>query len=187
VNISTQEYLALLEKSEGLLFFDIEASNLRADYGAVLVVSFKPFGKKPFSVSVKQGGHDSAVIREAKEILERAKVWVSYYGKGFDIPFLNTRLLKNGQLPIEKRPHLDLYFTLKSNTLTSRRSQSHLLSWLGTPEQKMSVSADVWTKIGGDIKTHMPKMIARCESDCVGLEALYRQTKHIVRDIDTTR
>lgn len=187
MQIDAQEYLTLLERAGGIVFFDIEATGLRADYGAVLVVSIKPYGKAPISLAVKQVGHDSLVVREAKEALENARLWVSYYGKGFDIPFLNTRLLKNGQAPIEKRPHLDLYFTLKANTLTARRSQGHLLQWLGTPEQKMGVSADVWAKIGSDVKKYMPKMVARCESDCAGLEALYKQTRHIVRDIDTRR
>jgi hypothetical protein len=183
LNVDTQEYLTLLEKTGGLLFFDIETSNLRADYGGVLVASFKPYGQKPFSLSVKQIGHDSLVVREAKKILEDAKVWVSYYGKGFDVPFLNTRLLKNGQMPIDKRPHLDMYFKLKYSTLTSRKSLSHLLLWLGTPEQKMSVSADTWATIGSDIKKSMPKMIARCESDCAGLEDLYKQTRQVIVDI----
>lgn len=187
MKIDAQEYLTLLEQTGGLVFFDIEASGLRGDYNSVLVVSGKSYGKKPTSFSVTRAGRDRGVVRAAKEYLESQKLWVSYYGKGFDIPMLNTRLLKHGLEPIEKRPHLDLYFTLKSNILTARKSQSHLLAWLGTPEQKMSVSADVWNQMASDIKKHMPKMIARCESDCAGLEALYRQTRHIVRDIDTTR
>jgi len=187
MNVDAQEYLGLLEQTDGLVFFDIESSNLRGDYGAVLVVSVKPYGKKPTSFAVKQIGHDSLVVRNAKAELEKAKVWVSYYGKGFDVPFLNTRLLKNGQMPLDKRPHLDMYFVLKSHILTSRRSQSHLLSWLGTPEQKMAVSADIWAKIGSNVKKYIPTMVERCESDCAGLEALYNQTKHVIGDIDTRR
>jgi hypothetical protein len=183
VNVDTQEYLDLIERAGGLIFVDIESSGLKGDYNSVLVVSIKPYGKKPFSFNINKVGSDRTVVSSAKAELERAKVWVTYYGKGFDIPMLNTRLLKHGLYPIDKRPHIDMYFTLKSNILTARKSQGHLLQWLGTPQQKMGVSADVWNQMATDPGKHMPQMIARCESDVKGLEALYSRTRHVIRDI----
>ncbi len=96
---------------------------------------------------------------------------------------LNTRLLKWGYEPIEKRPHIDLYYTLKYNILTARKSQGHLLSWLETPEEKMTVSADMWNAIVRDVDAAMPTMIKRVESDCKGLRSLYFRTKHLIREI----
>lgn len=183
MQIDPQDYLDLVEQTGKLLFVDIESTGLKGDYNTVLVVSIKPFGKKPYSFSVSQVGKDASVVRKAKETLEDAGCWVTYYGKGFDIPMMNTRLLRHGVDPIEKRPHLDLYFTLKSNLLTGRRSQSHLLSWLKTPEQKMGVSADTWAEMSASFNENMPIMIKRCESDVAGLEALYKKTRHLVREI----
>jgi hypothetical protein len=183
MQIDPQEYLDLVEQTGKLIFVDIESTGLKGDYNTVLVVSIKPYGKKPFSFSVPKVSRDYKVVRDAKDALEMAGAWVTYYGKGFDIPMLNTRLLRHGLNPIEKRPHLDMYFTLKSNILTGRKSQSHLLSWLGTPEQKMSVSADTWADMSASFERNMPIMIRRCESDVAGLEALYRKTRHLVREI----
>jgi len=121
-------------------------------------------------------------LRYVKE-LEKYSVWCGYYSKGFDIPMLNTRLLRWRQAPIEKRMHLDMYYSLKYALLTARKSQGHLLSWLGTPQQKMGVSASVWSDILNDVEGQMPEMIARCESDVKGLEALYKRTRHVVRDL----
>jgi uncharacterized protein YprB with RNaseH-like and TPR domain len=182
MQIEAQDFLRLVEQTKGLVFVDIESTNLRGDYGAALVVSIKPYKSKPTSFVVKQVGNDQRIVREAKEMLEDANCWVTYYGKMFDIPFLNTRLLKWGDGPIEKKPHIDMYFTLKSNILTARKSQSHLLLWLGTQEQKMGVSADVWARIasGGQNLTTMRQ---RCESDVSGLEGLYDKTKHLIREI----
>ena len=114
--MSRQHYLNIAEKSNDLLFFDIESTGFKADYGSTLVISCKPFGMKATSFPVIQVGNDKKIIREAKEMMENYGCWVSFYGKGFDIPFLNTRLLKWGIKPIEKRLHLDLFFTLKHNT-----------------------------------------------------------------------
>jgi uncharacterized protein YprB with RNaseH-like and TPR domain len=173
----------LVENAGTLAFVDIEATGLRADYDSTLVVSIKPYGGDPYSFSIKQPGNDQKVVKDAKASLENYDAWVTYYGKGFDIPFLNTRLLKWGQSPIEKRPHIDMYYSLKANILTSRRSQGHLASWLGLPEQKMGVSADVWASIVGNVKKHMPEMVSRCESDILSLEDMYDRTKHVIREI----
>jgi len=181
--IEPEVFLRLAEKAGTLLFVDIEATGLRGDYNSVLVVSGKPYGKPPMSYAVEQPGNVKRIVREAKEMMESADAWVTYYGKGFDVPMLNTRLLKWNLAPIMKRPHLDMYFTLKSNLLTARRSQSHLLAWLDTPEQKMTVGADVWNDVLHNFKPAIKTLTARCESDVDGLEALYRKTKHLVREL----
>ena len=183
ISVDTQVFLRLAEKAKTLVFFDIESTGLRGDYNSVLVVSVKPYKEKPESFRVEQPGNDKRVVREAKERLEDADAWVGYYSKMFDIPMLNTRLLKWGYKPIGKRPHLDMYFTLRANLLTARRSQSHLLAWLNTPEQKMTVGADVWNEILHNFNPAMKTMVQRCESDCAGLEGLYEKTKHVVGEI----
>lgn len=181
--LDAQDYLRLVEAANTLGFVDIEATGLRGDYNSVLVVSIKPYKGRPTSFSIQQPGNDQRVVREAKEALQRLDCWVTYYGKGFDLPMLNTRLLKWNAGPIERRHHVDLYYTLKHNLLTARKSQSHLLSWLGTPEQKMTVGADTWNEIVRDTQAAMPTMIKRCESDVKGLQDLYEKTKHLIRDI----
>jgi uncharacterized protein YprB with RNaseH-like and TPR domain len=182
MQIDAQNFLRLVETQKSLVFVDIEATGLRGDYGTCLVVSVKPYKSKPTSFVVSQPGRDRKVVTEAKAALEAADCWCTYYGKGFDIPFLNTRLLRWELPPIEKRHHIDMYYTLKSNILTARRSQSHLLLWMGTQEQKMGVSADTWAQISCDPE-NLVLMRERCESDVTGLEALYNKGKHLIREI----
>jgi uncharacterized protein YprB with RNaseH-like and TPR domain len=184
MQVDAQSFLRLTEAADTLAFVDIEATGLRGDYNSVLVVSIKPFQSDPITYTVKQPGNDKGIVRAVKEHMETLDVWVTYYGKGFDLPMLNTRLLKWGYGPIEKRPHVDMYYSLKSNLLTARRSQGHLLSWLGTPEEKMTVGADQWNAILADPKGKPMKiMVERCESDVIGLQGLYARTKHVIRDI----
>jgi len=183
MQLSAQTYLDLVEATGKLVFVDIEALGLKADYGSLLCVSIKPYGRKPYTLSIKQAGNDQRLVREVKEELEKYECWCGYFSKGFDIPFLNTRLLKWELLPIDKRHHIDMYYTLKSNLLTARKSQAHLLGWLRTKEEKMSVSASDWSELPFKMKEHMPVMRARCESDVTGLEALYRRCRHVIHDI----
>lgn len=182
MQVDAQEFLTLCEDSKKLVFFDIESSGREGDYGAILCISFKPFGSKPYTFVVKQVGNDSGIVREAKRVLEGASCWCSYYGKGFDIPFINTRLMKWGVDPVEKKPHLDLYFQLKSHVLTGRRSQAHMLEWLETKRRKMTVSPNQWAEVAYKPE-NLKTMVARCESDVQGLESLYVRTRHIIRDV----
>lgn len=183
MQLDPQSFLRLAEKAKSIAFFDIEATGLRGDYNAVLVVSIRPYHSKPITFHVDRPGIDRDVVKAAKAELEKYDCWVSYYGKGYDIPMLNTRLLRWSMDPIEKRHHVDMYFTLKANILMARRSQAHQLRWLGTPQQKMDMSAEEWNEIVAFPKRMMPKMIDRCESDTSGLQALYDRTKHLIRDI----
>lgn len=183
MRIEVQDYLRLVEGMGSLCFFDIEATGFRGDYNSILVISVKPFAKPAYSFHIKQPGNDNKVVRQAKEFLESFDCWCGYYSKGFDIPMLNTRLLKWGVDPVEKKHHIDMFFTLKANLATSRKSLAHMCAWLDTPEQKMSVSPEVWNEILYNTDSTMQTMVERCESDCSTLEHLYNRTKHLIHDI----
>lgn len=184
MKLSVQDFLRLVENSKSIVFFDIEATGLKGDYGSTLVISVKPFNKNPSSFVVSQVGHDQKIVREARDLMAQADCWVSYYGKGFDIPFLNTRLLRWGMEPMPKVHHIDMYFVLKAHIATGRRSQAHLLEWLQTAQRKMTVSANTWAEIASN-PAGLEIMRRRCESDTAGLEALYKKTKHLIADIKT--
>jgi uncharacterized protein YprB with RNaseH-like and TPR domain len=184
LNIDAQVFLDLVEDTKTLAFVDIESTGLNGDYNSLLVVSIKPYGDKPYSFVVKQAGNDQKVVREAKEALEQYNCWCTFYGKGFDLPMLNTRLLKWRQAPIEKKPHLDLFFTLKYNTKMSRKSLAHFGRWLGAAEDKMDMTPNDWIEAAADPSgPTMRRMVKRCESDCILTENIYRRTRHIVREI----
>jgi uncharacterized protein YprB with RNaseH-like and TPR domain len=185
MQIDVQDYLPLVEATGQIVFFDIEATGLRGDYNSILVISLKPYGEKPYSFVVDQPGRDKGVIAEARDALHEYQTWVSYYGKGFDVPLLQARLLANRckRLEKDKHYHLDMYFSLKSHVLTARRSLAHLLEWLDCDEKKMSMSPDEWNNVLRQPKKYLPRMTKRCESDVIGLENLYDETKHLLLDL----
>jgi DNA polymerase elongation subunit (family B) len=182
MQIEAQDYLNMVEATNQICFFDIEATGLRGDYNSVLVVSVRPFKGKVATVQVSKVGDDKAVLKEAWDLLSAFHCWVSYYGKGFDVKMLNTRLLNHGMPILPARHHLDMYWSLKGKLLTARRSQGHLGTWLGLPEAKMAVSAKCWAE-AHKWETHSKKMVKRCESDTKGLRELYKATRHLVKNI----
>lgn len=193
MQLAAQDFLRLVEKAGTLCTWDIEATGLRGDYNSILCVSIRPIHGKATTFSITRPGQDKGVVSQAADMLRQFDCWVSYYGKGFDFPMLNTRLLKWGLKPLERKPHLDMYYTLKSHLLTARRSQGHLLDWLrldedgstteGEPIRKMSVSADEWNHVLANPTKAMKTMVRRCESDTLGLQSLYLRTKHLAKDV----
>lgn len=183
MQINPQEYLSLVEETGKLAAWDIEATQLNADLGSVLCASVKPYGKKAYTFKIKAVGNDVKVVRDLKDALEEYSCWLTFYGKGFDVPFVNTRLLKWGYEPVDTRHHIDLFFTLKPNTKMSSKGLGRYASLLNLEDQKMGVSQNTWSEMAFRIAKHMPEMVRRCESDCEVLEQLYDKTKHLVKDI----
>lgn len=198
MQIEAQTFLKLAEHANSICSFDIEATGLRGDYNSILCVSVRPVGGEATTFSITRPGSDKLVVKEAADLLRSYDCWISYYGKGFDFPMINTRLLKWGLEPLQRKPHIDMYYTLKSNLLTARRSQAHLLDWLRIDHtgestdrdnndvvQKMSVSADEWNRVLDETtrRAAMKTMVKRCESDTLGLQSLYLRTKHLIKDI----
>jgi len=183
MQVDTQRCLELLEETNNICFFDLEATGLRGDYNSILCGTIKGYRSDPVTFSVLQVGNDKKVVREIKEELEKYDCWVGFYSKGFDVPMIETRLFKWKQPQLDRKHHLDLYYQTKAKLLTSRRSQAHYLKWLGTPEQKMDVGADVWAGMADNFKENMKVMVERCESDVVGLQNLYDRVKVLIKDI----
>jgi hypothetical protein len=47
----------------------------------------------------------------------------------------------------------------------------------------LSNGADVWSEVLYKTEEAMKTMVERCESDVIGLEGLYKRTRHLYRDI----
>lgn len=182
MQIKAEEFLPIAEKAGQLAFVDIETSNLKADFGTAVVVSIKPYGKKPITFTAKPG-NDKAMLKLVAAELAKYQCWVTFYGKMFDVPFLNSRLLVNGIPPLPKNHHIDMYWVIKSQTALSRRNQAHLLEWLEADSKKMSVSPNVWAKMAAQSTESLKILKERCESDVIGLENMYNKTKHLIREI----
>lgn len=182
MQLDAQTFLRLCEQTHQLAFVDIEATGLNGDYNSVLVVAIKPYRMRPLVMAVDKPGQDKALIQRAAEHLASYDCWVSYYGKGFDVPMLQSRLLFHGLPKLEKRHHVDLYYHLNAHVNTSRRSQAHRLEWLQVPEKKMTLAPGVWNDVLHSADG-LEKLKRRCASDVRGLEGLYKRTRHLIGEV----
>jgi len=124
------------------------------------------------------------VVRQVRDFLADAAVWVTFYGKGFDVPMLEGRLLKWGQNHLFKRPHIDLFYHLVRKINMSRKSLIQVAKHIGVSEKKMDVDPDEWNRVLYDTKRTMKNiMVPRCEGDATMLEPALNKTKHLLLNI----
>lgn len=178
--------------------FDLETSNLNADYGILGVAVIWPAGsKKPLILrgdelnknwKVKRSD-DQEIVRATAEELQRHDILVAHNGApgnfgSFDIPFLQTRLARWGLPAFVRKKIIDpvqiarRQFRLSSNSLESCASHLGL-------EPKMSLPPEVWTRafLDGE-KAAMDTIVTRCVSDVRILCGIVKHVKSYCHQLD---
>lgn len=174
-----------------ILSWDIEASNLAADFGIVLCVGFKEVGKgKPEVYSILDYTKNGDLIKAEKELLKDvtdrlldSDVWLTHYGTWYDIPFINTRLLYH-KLPIlpPNFAHIDTW-KVSRNRLKLRNNRLVTISaFLGTEEEKNAIKPEQWIRALGGHKASMNYIVEHCRRDVVVLEEVYNRIRPLILD-----
>jgi uncharacterized protein YprB with RNaseH-like and TPR domain len=172
-----------------ILFWDIETTHLKADFGTCLCIGYKwAHEKKPHVIDItqyetwdKDRTDDSGVIADFAEVFKQADIVVTYFGKRFDLPYVNAKMAEYGQDFLPNIPHLDLFFTVKSNLALSRKSLQNVGYHLGLSAEKTPVEGRIWKKAAtGDHKS-VKYIIDHCAADVLILEEAYERLKPLIR------
>lgn len=172
--------------SKGLIF-DIETTHLKADFGTLLSFGHKWVGQKTVSVpTISDFEPDSAIDDEgivtlANEKLHEADFIITYFGKGFDLKFLNTKFLEYG-LPIPPSvPHIDLFFVVKSNLSLSRKSLGNVGYLLDLEATKTPVSAAIWKEAMIGVPKAIKYVKEHNKNDVLITEGAYYRLRPLIR------
>lgn len=176
-----------------ILAFDIEASNLSADFGIVLCVGFKEVGVGAAEVlNILDYRDESGDLIEAEKrllievsskLIHDGDIWLTHYGTWYDIPFINTRLLYH-RLPVlpANHTHIDTW-KVSRNRLKLRSNRLVTISdFMGTDEQKNSIKPEQWLRALGGHRESMDYIVEHCRRDCEVLEEVYYRIRPLVLD-----
>lgn len=95
INIAKEPWYTHPSYSVG--YFDIETSDFKANTGYLISYALKEKGKEKVlynEITQKEiisKEFDKRLVRECLRDLEKVNILVTYYGTGFDLPFLRTR------------------------------------------------------------------------------------------------
>jgi len=186
--------MANLDDKARILFYDIETTDLDADFGNMVSFGYKWAGeKKAHVISILDTnkicddcGHvdavgDKPLVREAAKILSEADVWVTWYGKGFDEKFVTTRIMDAGLRPLPPVPHIDLYFTAKHKLKLSSNRLASVQDFLRLPTSKTPITKREWRKAQAGHVPSIRYINDHCLKDVMVLEEAYEKLKPLIR------
>lgn len=191
-----------------ILLWDIEATNLNANYGFVICIGYKWYGEdKIHLISLrdfpalfkKDPTDDSLLIQAFAKVMEEADIQVYHYGDRFDFPYIQTRLLEKGKKPLKRVPSIDTWRICKYQLkLTSNRLDtiSKVIPVEKGKEraEKTPLDGDQWRRAMGGQVTAIKYIEEHCIADIEVLDQVYtfirpfaKNTPNIGKFIDKTR
>lgn len=174
-----------------IIAWDLECSNLAADFGIILTAGFKEVGAgKPEVLNILDYTDDGDLIKAEKRLLrdvtERlltADVWLTHYGTWFDIPFLNTRLLYHG-LPVvpPNFAHLDTWKVARNRLKLRNNRLATISEFLKTLDEKNPIKPEQWIRALGGHRPSMSYIVDHNRRDVLVLEEVYNRLRPLVLD-----
>lgn len=172
-----------------ILFWDIESTHLRSDFGTCLCIGYgwldsskihcpKISDYKSFK---KDATDDRQLIKDFREVLAEADIQVTYFGKGFDYPYLQGKSMEYGFGPMPAIPHVDLFFTVKSNFRITRKSLENTSRYLHLTAQKTPVLGSVWKRAMTGHEASISYIVRHCKADVELLKELYMKLRPLVK------
>ena len=168
--------------NKSFAMFDLETTDLKADGGQILCASIKPLDGHietfKSDIYLPEGGDDHSVLIKIRDRLREFDYVVTWYGTGFDMPFLKTRLLLNNLESLGEIYHYDLYYTSRFHFLfNSNRMQSVEEALFQGKTHKTRLSRVLWAKAQSfNYKERIEALdyIAdHCEMDVISLEEIF--------------
>jgi len=180
MTISVTELLAMRPSVElDFVMFDLETSNLQADFSILLTACIKPYGKDTIVFRADEypewktdRANDYKITKDVATELRKHAIVIGHFSSGFDIPFLRAKMTKHGLEPLPPMFGIDTWRIAKNNFRVSSRRLKNLSSFFDIGE-KGQVEGALWmdAAYNGD-KEAMDKIVEHNIRDVEVLEKL---------------
>jgi uncharacterized protein YprB with RNaseH-like and TPR domain len=185
----------ILEKNGQLVegYLDIETTGFEANYHHILTYVIKVRGKKKYYTAsitkedLDSGEFDKRVCEQLIKDLSQFDIIYTYYGTGFDIPFMRSRCMYWGLTFPEfgTLQHKDLYYVVRRLFKLNRKSLEVVTRFLGI-EGKNHVLGNEWmlARIGN--KKGLKYVMEHNIIDCDILEKLHDRLENSFKKTTST-
>jgi hypothetical protein len=170
--------------------FDLETSNLNADFGIILCGVVKPYKGKPrvfriddYPLYKKDRANDREVTKAIRDELGEYDLWVSYNGKRFDVPFLNTRLMVHGFERMAPQKHSDIYWLARYRLKLHSARLAVVQEFFGLKKHKTRIDGMHWARAMAGYRKDMDYIVDHCVKDVQVLEEVYVKMKQFIDKI----
>lgn len=169
-----------------ILLWDLECTNLNADFGYILCAGVKELGKKgvkTFSVAdypeyKKDPTNDKRLVKDVRDYLSKAGAWITWYGQRFDQPFLNSRLTYHRLTPMPPVPHIDGWRIAREKLKLHSNRLASVSSFLQI-EEKTPLNGPIWIKASAGDPSALKYVIQHCKQDVLVLEQAFENIRQL--------
>lgn len=179
--------------TERIGFFDIEASNLKSDFGIILTYAIKAHNedtiyqqtitKRDLSTCL-----DEKVVRQCVNDLQKFDRVCTWYGANFDMKFLRSRALALGiDFPeYGSILHNDIYYIAKNKLCLSSNRLDNVSRALFGDTVKTRIVPEKWIKALMGDKDALAYIAEHCRLDVIELEKVYNALCKFSRKANTS-
>lgn len=168
-------------------FLDIEASQLTASFGHTISWAIKERGGKVTHDVLRHRSlaDEKRLLRSLLRVLKKFDLIYTYYGTGFDVPFLRTRCMYHN-LPFPEYMmlyHRDVYYMVRSRMNLHSKRLAVVAEFLGIPG-KTRVDPAIWVAASFGDKKALKYILAHNIEDVRVLEAVYERVEPFTQGIN---
>jgi len=167
-----------------VILWDIESSNLNANFGYILCIGWKELDKP--GVTVKSitdyplfktdPTNDKQLLADVSRDLSAADCWVSWYGSRFDVPYVQSRLILH-RLPIMPPvQHVDAWRIAKYKMKLNSNRLASVSAFLEL-EEKTPLSGPIWIRAAAGHRESVRYVQEHCKQDVLVLEQAYKRIR----------
>jgi len=174
------------------LYFDIEATDLKGNFGRLLCVSgadmfgnVKTFRADDVAWAGRKRRDDVKLAAAVRDWMETFDMWCGWNSKKYDVPFIDTRLLIGEERPLRKDiMHVDPMYKAGqfSLTLHSRRLDA-VAKTFRLDAQKTALDPDIWMDAADGDHSAMDYVVEHCEADVLTLRAAFHVLKPLIKNL----
>lgn len=159
--------------------FDLETSNLTADFSILLCATIKPFGQEPivfradnYDTWEKSRANDKGITTDIRDELAKHAIIIAHYGDRFDFPYLKAKMMRHGLPMLPPMFGIDSWKIARDNFKLSSRRLKNLGNYFDIGD-KTQVEGSLWMEAAyNGSKAAMDRVVAHNIQDTIVLEKL---------------
>lgn len=171
-----------------ILIWDIESTALNSTFGTVLCIGWKFLDEDEVYIPTildAKSSHlkdDSILVDQFVEAFDKADIHVTWYGERFDLPMINSKLIKYGRNPLPNKPHLDLWKTARKHFKLHSNRLAVWGEYLGCENQKTPITHDDWLHAALGDEGAMEQVVDHCFYDVLVLEEVFDKMRPWIKE-----
>ena len=179
---------AITPMPQNTVIYDIETTNLTANYGIILCAVIKPLRLPPkvfrldqFKAKIRD--EDKELVRALISELEKYDFVITYNGIKFDNKYINTRALYHRLEPLGEKLQIDMLTTARRVLRTNNKRLDTIAKFFDLEEQKTPIDMKFWRWAMLGDKEAMDQVVEHCIQDVKVLESVYDTLGRFVKSV----